>query len=183
LKQQTESTLSGSFTEGGITYTVSANIDVTVMSEQQATSLGSKGQIDNLVSVVNRPSVFTMTEDEPTESRAYTYRNEGERFDRMTVALHGGLADVNGYPHEVGHGLGSPHLGAGTVMSGTPGGIDIPSKLTNQDFQSFFGSSIKAHMATRNGGASTFKANTFEVVIATPRNASRHILRTNAVLP
>jgi RHS repeat-associated protein len=145
LKTQIESTYSGSFTENGITFTVSANVTTQVLSESEATKLGNDGKVDNLVSVLNRET-FTVIQDDGTGSKNTVggTENRGEKFDRMTIAgKNSGIQTSNIYPHEFGHGLGFfGHLGIGNLMQ-----VQTPaaSKLTQADFTAIFGNDLKIY--------------------------------------
>jgi RHS repeat-associated protein len=148
LKKQIESAYSGSFTENGITFTVSANVTTQVLSESEAIKLGNDGKIDNLVSVLNRET-FTVIQADGTSSNnnAGGTENRGEKFDRMTIAgKNSGIQTDNIYPHEFGHGLGFiGHLGSGNLMQRyTP----AAPKLTQADFTGIFGNDLKIYRYT-----------------------------------
>jgi RHS repeat-associated protein len=156
IKKQIESTYSGSYTENGITYTLSANINVQVASQDKANELGSKGEVDNLVGVFSGDIIGfhdALNNGEMISAEAAMFRVEGEAFDRMAVAANSdvGKGIVNGFPHEFGHGMGVEHLPPGTVMTRTPGALDAPSRLTQQDFSALFGSAIMTDRAINSG--------------------------------
>jgi RHS repeat-associated protein len=137
IKSQIESTYSGVYTKNGITYTVSAEVDVQVVSsEQEAIDGGNKGKFDNIVEVGNK----TVYSEDEGRALAAVSHVEGEKFDRMYVDARTSPT-INVFPHEFSHLLGgSQHLGDGNVLGTRK---PIPSRITNTDFQQLFGTQIR----------------------------------------
>jgi hypothetical protein len=145
LKKQIESTYSGSFTENGITFTVSANITAQALSESEATKLGNEGKVDNLVAVLNGEYVssFNPGGSMSDNNYAFTYRVSGENFDRTTIAGGRSIESENTYPHEFGHSLGfGSHLSDADVMGNA---AITPARITRTDFSNIFGSTLEAY--------------------------------------
>jgi hypothetical protein len=135
IKKQIEATYSGSFTEEGITYTVSAKIKVNVVqSEAAAVAGGKKGVYDNIVEV-GTMGIYDSGEKE--FAWANTYNVKGEKFDRVMVTAALDQDSTNTHPHEFTHALGSNiHLPTGNVGSNDQ---VTPGKITAVDFNHLFG--------------------------------------------
>jgi RHS repeat-associated protein len=134
LKKQIEEAYANTFTEDGVTYTVSAKITVTVVKDEKtAIAGGRRGTYDNIAEVGN---MYLHVAGEGWAAGA-AFHVKGEKFDRMKISLPTDPAGTNLYSHEFTHGLGSDiHLSPGNVGSNDK---ITPSKITKEDFNHLFG--------------------------------------------
>ena len=140
VKKQIEGTYSGSFTENGITYTLTAHIDVQVVeSESKAVEGGKSGKFDNIFEVGDRQLV----DREGGTAQAAVYRLRGEQFDRARINVDTNQDMVLGhnlYGHESTHMLGSgTHLRSGVSSKEFP----TRSSLSAGDFRLLFGRQLR----------------------------------------
>lgn len=142
LKKQITEAYTGTVERDGYTYTISANIDVSVVA-----NLGEAGAIgaDNFVEVGKRDLIDTSPFTGGLKAAA-SYRLEGEQYDRMRIDGRENVASKRTMPHEFGHLLGSgSHLKkAGNFMSDSR---PFPKTITNTDKNLLFGPMLDAHIA------------------------------------
>lgn len=123
-----------SFEEDGITYSLSADIQVIVVgSEAEAIESG----VDNIVEIGNQALIG----DDGKEAQGMAFRVKGESFDRMVMSTSSNLSErslnLSGvYAHEFGHLLGVGHTGRS--LFGPEGTTNRMLRMSFDDFKALF---------------------------------------------
>ncbi|MGI8732810.1 MAG: RHS repeat-associated core domain-containing protein, partial [Pyrinomonadaceae bacterium] len=158
IKEDIESTYSGTFTKNGITYTVSAQVNAQVVSsEKDAVEGGKKGTFDNIVEIGTK----TLVDRASGTADAASYHLAGEKFDRVK-ARSSVDPTSNLFGHESSHLLGSRSHNTRLIGPGDVSSADNPTapNITNRDFSHLFGAQIRTAARSAKPNVGTRQAPT-----------------------